>query len=48
LLDLGLKPGPRVGEVLRQVYEKQLDGEIRSVADGVEAAKQILTGERRP
>jgi tRNA nucleotidyltransferase (CCA-adding enzyme) len=48
LLDLGLKPGPRVGEVLRQVYEKQLDGEIRSVDEGVEAAKQILTGERRP
>ena len=29
LLALGLQPGPRVGEILRQVYEKQLDGEIR-------------------
>ena len=43
LLELGLPPGPRVGEVLRQVYEKQLDGEITSVADGLEEAKRILT-----
>ena len=30
LLELGVKPGPAVGEVLKQVYERQLDG---SVAD---------------
>ena len=28
LLALGLTPGPRVGAVLRQIYEKQLDGSI--------------------
>ena len=28
LLELGLSPGPRVGEILQQVYEKQLDGQI--------------------
>jgi tRNA nucleotidyltransferase (CCA-adding enzyme) len=27
LLALGLSPGPRIGEILKQVYEKQLDGE---------------------
>ena len=43
LLELGLQPGPRVGELLRQVYEKQLDGEIRSVDEAVDAAKRILT-----
>ena len=42
LLELGLPPGPRVGEVLRQVYEKQLDGEIKSVEEGLEEAKRIL------
>jgi tRNA nucleotidyltransferase (CCA-adding enzyme) len=45
VLALGLSPGPRVGEVLRQVYEKQLDGEIRTVEDAVEAAKRIVSRE---
>jgi tRNA nucleotidyltransferase (CCA-adding enzyme) len=42
LLELGLSPGPRVGEILKQVYEKQLDGEITSTAEGVQEAKRIL------
>ena len=42
LLTLGLTPGPRVGEVLRLVYEKQLDGEIRTVEEGIAAARAIL------
>jgi tRNA nucleotidyltransferase (CCA-adding enzyme) len=42
VLDLGLQAGPRVGEILRQVYEKQLDGEIRTVDEAIEAAKRIL------
>jgi tRNA nucleotidyltransferase (CCA-adding enzyme) len=42
LLALGLPPGPRVGEILKQVYEKQLDGEIRTVEEGIEAAKEIV------
>ena len=42
LLELGLTPGPRVGEILKQVYEKQLDGEIRTVEEGVEAARRLL------
>ena len=44
LLALGLTPGPRVGELLKQVYEKQLDGEITSVVEGIEEAKRILRG----
>jgi tRNA nucleotidyltransferase (CCA-adding enzyme) len=43
LLELGLTPGPRVGEVLKQVYEKQLDGEIATVEEGLAEAKRILT-----
>ena len=42
LLGLGLSPGPRIGEILKQVYEKQLDGEITSVEAGIEEAKRLL------
>jgi len=42
LLALGLSPGPRVGVVLRQIYEKQLDGSITSIDEGIALARQIL------
>src|SRR5262249_29940951 len=42
LLALGLTPGPRIGEILKQVYEKQLDGEITSVEQGVEEARRLM------
>ena len=44
LLAIGLAPGPRVGKILKQVYERQLDGEITTVDEGVAAAKRILEG----
>ena len=43
LLELGVPPGPRVGQLLKQIYERQLDGEITSVEDGIQAAKALLT-----
>ena len=43
LLALGMSPGPKVGDVLKQIYERQLDGEIASVEEGVEAAKKLLS-----
>jgi tRNA nucleotidyltransferase (CCA-adding enzyme) len=42
LLALGLSPGPRIGDVLRQIYERQLDGTIGTVDEGVALAKEIL------
>ena len=42
LLELGLAPGPRVGEILQQVYEKQLDGQITSVEEGIAEARRLL------
>ncbi len=42
LLELGMSPGPRVGEILKQVYEKQLDGQIASVEEAIEDARRIL------
>jgi tRNA nucleotidyltransferase (CCA-adding enzyme) len=44
LLALGLAPGPRVGDVLKQVYEKQLDGDITTLEEGLAEAKRILVG----
>jgi hypothetical protein len=31
-----------MGEVLKQIYEKQLDGEITTVEEGLEEAKRLL------
>ena len=44
LLGLGIAPGPQMGVILRQVYERQLDGRITSVDEGLEAAREILAG----
>ena len=43
LLELGLTPGPRVGDVLKQVYDKQLDGAVTTVDDAIAEAQRILT-----
>ena len=42
LLALGLKPGPRVGEILKTVYERQMDGQVTTLDDAIDAAKQLL------
>jgi tRNA nucleotidyltransferase (CCA-adding enzyme) len=33
LLELGLAPGPQMGELLREVYERQLDGAVTSLEE---------------
>ncbi len=43
LLALGLTPGPRIGEILKLVYEKQLDGEVTSVEGGIEEARRLIS-----
>ncbi len=43
LLALGMQPGPAVGRVLKQVYERQLDGEIKTLDEAIEAARPLLT-----
>ena len=42
LLALGLTPGPRVGEILKAVYEQQLDGTVRDLDAALEAAKNLI------
>ena len=47
LLDLGMPPGPAMGALLKQVYEKQLDGEIKTTEEGIALASQT-DFDRRP
>jgi tRNA nucleotidyltransferase (CCA-adding enzyme) len=42
LLALGLTPGPRVGEILKAVYEQQLDGAVTTLDQAVESARRLL------
>jgi tRNA nucleotidyltransferase (CCA-adding enzyme) len=42
LLELGLTPGPRVGEILKAVYEHQLDGTVATLDDAIAEARRIL------
>jgi len=42
VLALGVEPGPRVGEILKRVYEQQLDGRITTLEEAIAAAKLIL------
>jgi tRNA nucleotidyltransferase (CCA-adding enzyme) len=42
LLALGVQPGPRMGEVLRLLYEQQLDGNIRTLDEGLAHASTLV------
>jgi tRNA nucleotidyltransferase (CCA-adding enzyme) len=42
LLELGVEPGPRMGEITRAIYELQLDGSVRDLDEAIAAAKKIL------
>jgi tRNA nucleotidyltransferase (CCA-adding enzyme) len=41
LLELGMQPGPRVGEITKAVYEMQLDGRVRDLDEAKEVAKEM-------
>ena len=40
LLEMGLEPGPRIGEITKAVYEMQLDGRVRTLEEAKEVAKE--------
>ena len=42
---MGIAPGPRVGEVLRRVYEKQLDGDVRTLDEALAEARAIIAAD---
>jgi len=43
VVELGVTPGPRVGEVLKAVYERQLDGEVQTLGAALDAARRLLS-----
>jgi tRNA nucleotidyltransferase (CCA-adding enzyme) len=45
LLGLGMTPGPRIGHILSQVYERQLDGEVATLDDAMALAKEMIDAE---
>jgi tRNA nucleotidyltransferase (CCA-adding enzyme) len=46
LLEMGLQPGPSIGEITRAIYEMQLDGRVRTLEDAKEAARVRLSQNR--
>jgi tRNA nucleotidyltransferase (CCA-adding enzyme) len=42
LLALGLEPGPRIGAILKRVYEEQLDGKVTSLDEAIARARAIV------
>jgi tRNA nucleotidyltransferase (CCA-adding enzyme) len=45
LLEMGLEPGPRVGEITKAIYEMQLDGRVQTLADAKDIVKKILSAD---
>jgi hypothetical protein len=41
-MELGVQPGPRMGEILRAIYELQLDGAVASLEDAQREARRIV------
>ena len=44
VLALGVPAGPRVGTVLKAIYERQLDGEVTTLDDAIAAARACVEG----
>ncbi len=42
LLALGMEPGPEVGRVLRDVYERQLEGTVTTLDEAIAAARETI------
>jgi tRNA nucleotidyltransferase (CCA-adding enzyme) len=46
VLELGLRPGPRVGRILSAVYQHQLDGKIATLEEAIVLARELIEGQR--
>jgi tRNA nucleotidyltransferase (CCA-adding enzyme) len=42
LLELGLTPGPRVGEILKAVYDQQMDGTVTTLEQAITVARELI------
>lgn len=45
LIEMGISPGPEMGKILKQLYQKQLDNEFDSKDLGLEVAKKLISKE---
>ena len=45
LIELGIEPGPQMGAILRQLYERQLDGRLTTIEEGMDAAREVIARE---
>jgi len=43
MMELGMEPGPEMGEVLRQAFERQLDGEFEDIEGAIAWARENLS-----
>lgn len=46
LMELGMEPGPKIGEITRSVYEMQLDGRVRTLEEARAEAQRLVHLER--
>lgn len=42
LIELGMKPGPAMGRVLKAVYDQQLDGSVTTLDEAIAAARLLV------
>ncbi|MBI3949229.1 MAG: CCA tRNA nucleotidyltransferase [Acidobacteria bacterium] len=42
LIQLGMEPGPRMGQILQAVYEMQLDGKVTNLEEALQAAQALM------
>lgn len=42
LIELGVKPGKKMGEILKEIYDAQLNGEFSNLEEGLEYSNYIL------
>lgn len=45
LIDLGVAPGPQMGTLLKAIYERQLDGQITTLEQGLVFARELVAGD---
>ena len=46
LLEMGLSPGPEIGEITQAVYEMQLDNRVRTLPEAKAAAQRIIESQK--
>ena len=44
LIELGVAPGPGMGLILKEIYERQLDGAVASLDEGLALARALVRG----